>query len=243
MTPSTEVVDTWVSKSQCSSIPAISTTRRSCISPQAPRACGRRERPHEGVGLGLELLRRHRGQAHRLHQGGVRGDPGLVVVDDRLGHLAERLLDRRDELLHLGSLLGELAGLDLLAGLEPLVGEGEERLVVVPQRLSGEGLELLGHPLLLVTELGEALGRGGLLGLERGRDRGQLALGGTRSSRVPSAGRAAAVAEPDDGADGESDEEQHQGGEVHVLHDVRRHRQDRGAAPELVAGGRTPRRT
>ena len=100
------------------------------LAPGAARLRGRQS-ADERVGLGLQLLGRHRGQPHRLHQRGVGGDACLVGVDDRLGDLAEGLLDRLDELLHLGGLLGELAGLDLLAGLEPFVREGEERLVVV----------------------------------------------------------------------------------------------------------------
>ncbi len=40
--PSAPSVVTCCSKSQCSTIPAISTTRRSCISPQRPRVAGDR---------------------------------------------------------------------------------------------------------------------------------------------------------------------------------------------------------
>ena len=40
--PSSVVVDRCSSKSQCSSMPAVSTARRSCISPQRPRVCGER---------------------------------------------------------------------------------------------------------------------------------------------------------------------------------------------------------
>ena len=40
--PSSASVVTCSSKSQWGSIPAISTTRRSCTSPQRPRVCGER---------------------------------------------------------------------------------------------------------------------------------------------------------------------------------------------------------
>ena len=59
--PSSSRVVGCSSKSQCSSIPAISITRRSWISPQRPRTCGARERVDEVAGLAAErsaLVRR-----------------------------------------------------------------------------------------------------------------------------------------------------------------------------------------
>ena len=45
-------------KSQCSTMPAISTTRRSCISPHRPRACGARSARDQRAGLVCSCLGR-----------------------------------------------------------------------------------------------------------------------------------------------------------------------------------------
>ena len=145
----------------------------------APRAARLRcpERLDEGAGLGLQQLGRLGRELNLLHEAGVRGDARLVGLADRLGDLAEGLADRLDELLDLGRALRELGGLGVLGGLEPLVGEGQERLVVVQERLRGQRLELLGLAALLTAQLLEAQLRRGPLGVERGGSGRGLLLG------------------------------------------------------------------
>ena len=58
--PSSPATVVCSSKSQCSSMPASSTTRRSCISPQRPRTAGALQRAHQAAGRVAQLLLRRR---------------------------------------------------------------------------------------------------------------------------------------------------------------------------------------
>ena len=59
-------------------MPASSTTRRSCISPHRPRACGRPQRGDQRGGLVLQRLAGGPHEADLLGQRGVGGDPGAA---------------------------------------------------------------------------------------------------------------------------------------------------------------------
>ena len=152
--PSSVMVETCSSKSQCESMPAISTTRRSWISPQRPRVCGERSavtrlrvsfcscswprcscatfslRPFVGaLALHLDLLQPH------------------LIAGQRLAQRAQEL---GDGLLALGEVpLGRRLGL-----AELRLGQGQELLVVLLQRLGrqlGEGPD---QPLALFVRPG-----------------------------------------------------------------------------------------
>ncbi len=140
--PSSVVVDTCSSKSQCSSMPAISTTRRSWISPQRPRVWGeRRAVTRLRVSL-LELL------VSQVELGQLLAQPLVGALPIQLDlpqpelvarqRLAQRVEQLRDGLLALGEVaLGRRAGL-----VEFRVGQGQELLVVAGQGLGrqlGEG--------------------------------------------------------------------------------------------------------
>ena len=153
-------------------------------------------------------------------------------------------------LLDLGRALGELGGLGVLGGLEPLVGEGQKRLVVVLERLGGERLELLGLAGLLAPELLQAAFGGDALGLEGGGTCRDLLLGagrpqleGTPLGEQPVTlgldrvllGDASSSTGPDQGsadrdAGSEPDDEEHEAGEVHGAQPPRGRRQLPGAA-------------
>ena len=134
--PSSVAVDTCSSKSQCSSMPAISTTRRSWISPQRPRVCGERSAvtrlrvsfwscscPRWSCGH-LLVQPLVGALALELHL----PEPALVAGQ----RLAQRVEQLRDRLLALGQVaLGRRAGL-----AELRVGQGKELLVVLGQRLA-----------------------------------------------------------------------------------------------------------
>ena len=136
---------TCSSKSQCSSIPAISTTRRSCSSPQRPAGLGRAQRGDQVAGLLLQLVVRGGQVLHLLGQGGVGPLPldleplhPLLVLAELLADGLEQLLDG---LLPLGQLpVGGLAGL-----VELGVGQLEELLVVLLQGQRREPGELPGQ--------------------------------------------------------------------------------------------------
>ena len=127
---------TCSSKSQCSSMPAISTTRRSCSSPQRPRVCGDRS--------AVTRLRvsfcSWSCEVDRCFICSVRVAVGPLALHLEALHpllvlpqlLADGLQELLDGLLTLGQLaLGRLAGL-----VELGVGELEELLVVL---LEGQG--------------------------------------------------------------------------------------------------------
>ncbi len=65
-------------KSQWSSIPAISTTRRSWISPQLPRTAGRAQRRHQLARLGAQLRLRLQQAADLLVQRRIGPGPRLL---------------------------------------------------------------------------------------------------------------------------------------------------------------------
>ena len=105
-TPSSVAADFCSSKSQCSIIPAASTARRSVISPQRPRVCGRAQRRHQVPRLLLQLLVPEVQRRHPLAEAGV----GTLALDLHLleaalvarQRLAERVQQLRDRLLALG---------------------------------------------------------------------------------------------------------------------------------------------
>src|SRR5664280_2319104 len=161
---------TCSSKSQCSSMPAISTTRRSCSSPQRPRG------GDQVAGLLLQLVVRGREVLHLFGERRVRPlaldlealHPRLVLAQ----LLADRLEQLLDGLLALGQLpVGRLAGL-----VELGVGQLKELVAVLLQRRGGQAGKLsqqlianlveggcpLGGRLALVVELGGQTGRFGL---------------------------------------------------------------------------------
>ena len=63
---------------------------------------------------------------------------------DLLLDLAEGLLDRGEQGLHLDRALVELGGLGLVGLGQPLLGQVDERGVVALQGVGGQRLELLG---------------------------------------------------------------------------------------------------
>ncbi len=166
--PSAPSVVTCCSKSQCSTIPAISTTRRSCISPQRPRVAGRAQRRHQVARLGLQLVLGLGERPDLLAEPGV----GLLALEleepQPLLVAAELLAQRGEQLLDgLGALV-EIAARRLLGVAHAGVGQLQELGVVLLERLARQFGELA-HELApdLLGGASSLLGRAALV-LERG---------------------------------------------------------------------------
>ena len=102
MRPSPSRVVGCSTKSQCWTMPAISTTRRSWISPQRPRTCGARSAVTRLLVSPWRRSCSSRSAAHGLRQRAVGLLAGaLERVDLRL-HLPERLAQRCDVRVQLG---------------------------------------------------------------------------------------------------------------------------------------------
>ena len=85
------------SKSQCSIMPASSTTLRSCTSPQRPRTPGERKRADQVLRLQLQLLLRLTDQAqHGPHAGTVVDAAFLDLFQFRVD-LGQRVADGCDQ--------------------------------------------------------------------------------------------------------------------------------------------------
>jgi hypothetical protein len=124
-------------------MPAISTTRCSCSSPQ---------RLGEVRGLALQHFVRGEQPAHLLAQADVGLQPRLLHLAHLQVELAERFLHRLHQLVD-----GELPFFEVGAGaflkfFQGGAGEAEEGLVVASQRVGGKRLEGVRKPRLGVEE-------------------------------------------------------------------------------------------
>ena len=108
-------------------MPASSTTRFSCTSPQRPRTCGRAERRHEAARLRAQLLLPGRNLAKPLADRGHLAGALVLELLRLLLELGQRLLDRR----------------------EPRLGQLEQRRLALQQRVAGRRLQPV-LPLALV---------------------------------------------------------------------------------------------
>ena len=81
-------------KSQCSSRPATSTTRRSCTSPHRPRTCGVRSAVTSAAVSWLELRRGLADRAHLLAELAVRGGPVALDAGQQPVQVVQRLVHR-----------------------------------------------------------------------------------------------------------------------------------------------------
>ena len=139
-------------KSQWSSMPAISTTRRNWISPQWPRALGVRSAV-TSLPVSRAQLRLGFDEAADLFvERGIGTGAGFLQFLDLGVHLVERFADRRYQL---GD--GVLAQLQIAAGSLLSLGEGgagefQEGLVVARQGVGGKRLEGIGELLPRVFE-------------------------------------------------------------------------------------------
>ena len=87
------------SKSQCSSIPASSTTRLSCSSPQRPRTPGRLSASTRRRVSVVQVLARRVERGDALHQLRAALDAAPLGVLDLAVHVLERFLQRREQIL------------------------------------------------------------------------------------------------------------------------------------------------
>ena len=129
------------SKSQCSSMPASSTTRFSCSSPQRPRTPGRLSASTRRARFGAQVLARRVERRDPLHQLRAGLDaPALGVLDlaidliERLRHRREQILDRLLARVDVGGRFGARFA-------QPRFGEIEKCPVVGLERLGAESLE------------------------------------------------------------------------------------------------------
>ncbi len=133
-------------KSQYSSIPAISTTRWSWISPQRPRVCGARsaftrfDASVRSFSLGPAPSSPNAAGAPRRRPTRVFSSSSIFPLELRQA-LPDRLHQFRDRELP----LVQVALRRLLEFFEVRLGQFEEALVVRPERLGGESLERVGQ--------------------------------------------------------------------------------------------------
>ena len=143
--PSSPTAVTCSSKSQCSSMPASSTTRRSCDLPPAPAHGRRPERGHQAAGRVAQLLLRRGDGLHLLADGAV-GRAALQLHRPHLRvHLLQRFPDRPDhpfDRLLLRELPRLQLGRRLLANRAKfLAGERQEILLARAQSFAGHRLK------------------------------------------------------------------------------------------------------
>ena len=129
------------SKSQYSSMPAISTTRRSCISPQRPRTVGVRSARTRLVVSARSWVWLRPIASSSDDDLGAGLDAVLLDLAQLLIDLLQHVADRRDQLVERLVLAGDLGGGVLLQPRQPLVRQLEELLVARLQRRAGQRLE------------------------------------------------------------------------------------------------------
>ena len=118
-------------------MPAISTTRRSCISPQRPRTVGVRKRAHQVGGLGPQLGLAAADRLEQRRDLGAGFDAVLLHLAQLLVDLLQHVTDRRDQLVERLVLAGDLGGGVLLEPRQALVRQLQELLVARLQRRPG----------------------------------------------------------------------------------------------------------
>ena len=178
-------------------MPAISTTRRSCISPQRPRTVGVRKRPHQVGGLGAQLGLAAADRLEQRRDLGAGLDAVLLDLAQLLIDLLQHVADRRDQLVERLVLAGDLEGGVLLQPRQPLVGQLEELLVARLQRRAGHRLEALAQLGLGLLEDGHLLRDDLALVLQLGGGASQILAKRHRPRRGRGRGpRASASARP-----------------------------------------------
>ena len=166
--------------------PAASTTRRSCSSPHRPRTLDDRSAVTRSA---VSPRSSSDGLAHRAHLLGERRLPGepRPLRRPQLGaHLGERAVQRLDEAADRLLALGDLDRVGLLGRPQPLVGQREELLVVLRERVRGDGPEPVGQPLAVGLQHPDAVLVRPALGDELG-----VGAGGGHAGRAERLGRRA----------------------------------------------------
>ena len=178
--PSAVVVVCCSSKSQCSAMPAAFTALRSVISPQRPRVCGDRSAVTRFLVSFCSCSWPTCSAATRSFKRGVRAlalrlhvPQPLLVAGQGLAQRVEQLCDRLLALREIA--LGGRADL-----VELGIGQGEELLVVLRQRLRRELRERAGEQPALLLRPARGLAFGRAQQLELGNCDGTGRLGGRR---------------------------------------------------------------
>ena len=233
--PSDVETPTCSSKSHLLAIPASSTTRRSCISPQRPACFRPPQGCHQRLGLGAQLIRALPGDRDLLGERCMRGPAGRLALAQLALHPGQGVAQRLDQLLDRclpGVKVARRLG---VGGAEPALGHRQEGLGAAIEGLRGQCLEPVrelavdqGLPLLggsfhqgssLVRGPRPLLGGPGLTG-QVGGEPGQ-----------PSARQQVADDGTESGTQQEADEQRNR---VHILHACSRWRQFQG--PTRPAG-------
>ena len=130
-------------KSQCETMPAISTTLRSWISPQEPRVDGRFERGDEVAGLLTQRADAVAELADHLCELALRLPALALEAPDLVLHPAELLLDGLDDALHLLRATRHLAGGALLLRAARLGDALRQRLAGLREHVDRDRRQLL----------------------------------------------------------------------------------------------------
>ena len=225
-------------KSQWSSMPAISTTRRSCSSPQRPRTCGARS-ARTRLPASVRSSPCASAMPELLASAGVRALARLLQLPQLPVELPQAVAHRREQLGDALLAPLQVAARALLVLLQAGPGQRQERRARFAQRLRRERLEGVGEPRPRVLEqrqlllgrgalglapglglrrapLGERGGGAGLAGLGLARGEARLEIGDARGALVRQPRQAAPGQVAGDGTQGQADGEEGEGERVHA---------------------------